>query len=335
MSRTVEDLEDLTKAAICAESIGREEGLALARHASLEELMYHANAVRDHHRGGTVSLCAIANARSGLCGEDCAFCSQSARWKTGVPTYPLRAADDIADAASRAGAAGADAFGIVTSGRAPDDEEFEGLVECARRARTRSRIEVHMSVGFLTPERVRALREAGVTGVNHNLETSERFFPKVCTTHSWSERARCIETALGEGMAVCSGGIFGLGETWEDRVDLALALRSLGVKRVPVNFLHPVAGTPLEGRKVLSADEALRILAVFRFLLPDAEIRTCGGRELVLGSHQSKMFAAGASATMLGDYLTTKGRPAAADLDMIEGLGFVTRASRLQGACGD
>lgn len=325
-------LEGLADAAIRGELIGREDGLALARHDSLEEVMYHANAVRKAHGGDVVSLCAVANARSGLCGEDCAFCSQSARWKTGVATYPLRSGEDIARAVVRAEAAGADAFGIVTSGRAPDADEFKGLVQCALAARERSRVEIHMSVGFLTKDRLREFKGAGVTRVNHNLETSERFFPEVCSTHSWSERARCVETALAEGVDVCCGGIFGLGETWQDRVDLALALRSLGVKRVPVNFLHPVPGTPLAERGTLRPREALRILSVLRFLLPDAEIRTCGGREKVLGALQPFMFHAGASGTMIGDYLTTKGRAAEEDLEMIEALGLRTRAASVRDA---
>ncbi len=322
------DIEGLAEAALGGKQIGREEGLALAAHESLEDLMYHANAIRERHRGHTVSLCAIANARSGLCSEDCAFCAQSARWDTGVATYPLRAADDMAEAASRAGAAGADAFGIVTSGRAPDDSEFRGLLECAVESRERSGIDIHMSAGLLTGERLRELGGAGVTEVNHNLETSERFYPQVCSTHSWSDRARCVETALAEGISVCCGGIFGLGETWEDRIDLALALRSLGVKRVPVNFLSPIPGTPLAGRQPLNAREALRIIAILRFLLPDAEIKTCGGRELVLGARQSEMFRAGASGTMIGDYLTMKGRAAEEDLAMIEALGLKTKAAR-------
>jgi biotin synthase len=326
--------EDIALAAREGEPVGREDAVHLARRAPFGDLLYWANEIRAARRGDTVSLCAIANARSGSCGEDCAFCAQSARWETGAPVYDLLPAEDIAAAAGRAADAGADGFGIVTSGRGPDEGEFEGLLEAARAAADATRMEIHASVGFLDRPRLRALRDAGVSGVNHNIETSERFFPEICTTHAWAERARMVETALDEGMAVCAGGILGLGETWEDRVDFALALRALGVRRVPVNFLAPVAGTPLEGRGTLPPLEALRAVALIRFVLPDAEIRTCGGRELVLGPLQSFMFNAGASATMLGDYLTTRGRPAAEDLELIKALGLRTRSEAASDVAG-
>jgi len=325
------ELSDLVQAACRGERIGREEGLFLAERAGQEELLDGANEVRRAHAGDVVSLCAIANARSGRCQEDCAFCAQSAHHSTDAPTYELRPARELVDAARRARDLGADAFGLVTSGRALSAADFGSLVDSARAVRDEAHIEVHVSVGSLSAGDVRRLSAAGVAGVNHNLETSERFFPSICTTHAWAGRVRCVETALGEGMAVCSGGIFGLGETWADRVDLLLALRGLGIRRVPVNFLTPIPGTPLGSRAPLSAAEGLRILALARLLMPEALVRTCGGRELVLGDEQPRMFHAGASGTMLGEYLTTPGRPAHEDIAMIAALGLTTVA-RLRGA---
>jgi len=324
------DVRDLVRAAASGELLGREEGLFLAEEAPFDELVCGANEIRRSRRGDVVSLCAIANARSGACPEDCAYCAQSAHWGTDAPVYPMRPRDELVSAARCAEAALADAFCIVCSGRGPEGGDFRELVERARAVREVLSIELHVSAGELSRAQVRELRSCGVTSVNHNLETSERFFPSVCSTHSWADRARTVELLREERLEPCSGGIFGMGETWADRVDLALALRGLGVRRVPVNFLNPRPGTPLAGRSVLAPREALRILAVLRFLLPDAEIRTCGGRSLALGPLESWMFHAGASATMIGDYLTTKGRPPAEDVAMLDALGLEPRA-RLRG----
>jgi biotin synthase len=244
----------------------------------------------------------------------------------------MRPREELVAAAQRAERAGADSFCIVTSGRGPQDESFDLLLDRVEAVRPAIGIELHVSVGSLTRERARRLRGAGVSSANHNLETSERFFPRICSTHTWAERADGVRMLREEGIEPCSGGIFGMGETWEDRVDLALELRSLGVRCVPINFLDPRPGTPLADRPLLGAREALRALALFRFVLPDATIRTCGGRERVLGSLQSWMFQAGASATMLGDYLTTKGTEPGADLAMIEALGLTTRSVAREGA---
>jgi len=317
--------EDLGRKALAGDALSCEDGVYLAERSPFRDILYWAGEVRQRFRGDEVALCAIANARSGACPEDCAFCAQSASHSTGVKNHALRPGDDLALAGRDAEAAGADAFCIVTSGRGPAGE-FASLLERAREVKAAIGIELHVSVGSLEPSQVRDLVAAGVTCANHNLETSERFYPSICTTHEWRARARNVEILLTEGLAPCSGGIFGMGETWADRVDLALALRALGVRRVPVNFLSPVKGTPLEGREVMGASEALRILAVFRLLLPEANIRTCGGRERALGDLQSMMFEAGASATMLGDYLTTKGRPGGEDLELIRALGLKTRA---------
>lgn len=321
--------ESLAQQVLDGSPVQREDALYIATSSPFPDILYWANEIRSRCRGDVISLCAIANARSGACTEDCAFCAQSASFPTDAPVYDLRPVDELVAAARRAEAAGADAFCIVTSGRGLEGAgggEFDSLLERARAVRGAIGIELHVSVGSLDREGIASLREAGVTSANHNVETSERFFQSICTTHAWEERARGVELLVKEGMSPCSGGIFGMGEFWEDRVDMALALRALGVTRVPVNFLNPVPGTPLGERPVMSAREALRVIAVMRFVLPEADIRTCGGRERVLGPLQSWMFNAGASATMLGDYLTTKGRDAGEDLALINALGLRTRA---------
>lgn len=316
------DLEQLARKAASGEGLSREEGMFLAERSDLDELLCAANRLRRARKGDVVSLCAIANARSGACPEDCAFCAQSVHWRTPAPVYPLRSSEELVSAAVRAERALVDAFCIVCSGRGPGGTEFDSLLERVRDVRAAISIELHASIGELSREQVRALRESGVSCINHNLETSERFFPSICSTHTWADRVRTVELLREEGMEVCCGGIFGMGETWADRVDLALALRELGVRRVPINFLDPRPGTPLEGRKRLPPREALRILAVFRLLLPDAELRTCGGRRQTLGALDSWMFHAGASATLVGDYLTTKGGSIEEDLALLDCLGL-------------
>ncbi len=321
---------ELGQKALEGDALTRGEGLYLAEGAPFRDLLYWAGEVRSRRLGDEIALCAIANARSGACTEDCAFCAQSAHHDARASEYALLPSAELSRAAREAEAAGADAFCIVTSGRGPADE-FASLLERARDVKAAIGVELHVSVGSLERSQVRELMSAGVTSANHNLETSERYYPSICSTHDWRERVRNVELLRDEGLDPCSGGVFGMGETWADRVDLALALRRLGVRRVPVNFLNPVTGTPLAERALLAAREALRVIAVFRLMLPDATIRTCGGRERVLGPLQPLMFDAGASATMLGNYLTTDGRPGEDDLALINSLGLRTRAEAMRG----
>lgn len=301
--------------------ISRRTALLLAA-APLGALLAGADAIRRRRAGNRITLCAIVNARSGLCGEDCAFCAQSARHAAGVPVYPMRGVAEILAAARRARAMKAARFGIVTSGRAAGREEVEAVCEAVRALRGKGGIVPCASLGELGEPEAGRLRRAGLSRYHHNLETSRRFFPSICTTHRWADRVRTVRAARRAGLQVCSGGIFGLGETWGDRVDLALALRRLDVDSVPINFLMPVRGTPLGRRRPLNAREALRIVAVFRFVLPRAEIRVAGGRGLVLGPMQERIFAAGADAMMVGDYLTAKGLKPRDDLRMLRRLGL-------------
>ena len=320
-------LSDIAERVLEGGGVGRDEALRLARDADLDELLFHANRLRRHFCGDVVHLCAVLSARSGACSEDCKFCAQAAQHRTDAPVHPLVSAEEMTAAAGRAATAGADRFGIVTSGEsAPRDPgDFETICAAAQDIVASGAVHACVSIGRLGPADVERLKAAGVRRVHHNLETSERFYPEICTTHSHADRVATVRHVKAAGLEVCSGGLFGLGETWEDRVDLARHLRGLGVDSVPINFLNPIPGTPLEGRPLLGPREALRIIALFRFLLPAKEIKVCGGREAVLRDLQSWMFFAGASGTMVGHYLTTTGRSPEDDLRMIADLGLVPR----------
>ncbi len=271
--------------------------------------------------GRTVSLCAIVNAKSGACPEDCAFCAQSAHGRADAPNYPLVDLEKVVDAAQQAQAAGARRFGIVLSGTTPADGEFALLLDMVRAIATLG-LMADTSPGILARERLALLQEAGLSGYHHNLETARSFFPQICTTHAYDEDVAAVAAAKDLGLYVCSGGIFGLGETWEQRAELLLELRSLGVDSVPVNFLNPIPGTPLEGRPVLAPAEAQKILALARFILPRAAIRVCGGRPRVFGDKVVPVLSSGASGLMIGDYLTTPGADPARDLREVAAAGL-------------
>jgi len=322
------DLGSIADRVASGEKLGREHALWIAAAADFEELLYRAARLRERFCGNVVRLCSIINAKSGACAEDCKFCAQSARYHTSAPVHPMVSRADVTEAAESAAARGADSFGIVTSGESAckNRKDFNAVCEAAGAVAESGRIDPCVSIGSLRPADATRLKAAGVNRIHHNLETSERFYPEVCTTHSHAERVETVKNAKAAGLQVCCGGIFGLGETWEDRVDLALQLRELGVDAVPVNFLNPIPGTPLGGRALLPAREALRIVALYRFILPDREIKVCGGREVVLRDLQSWMFRAGASGTMLGNYLTTRGRSPEDDLQMLADLGLTPKS---------
>lgn len=289
----------------------------------LPELLGHARRVREARFGHEIGLCAIINAKSGACSEDCAFCAQSGHHGAHSPEHPLLDAGTIAEAAARAGEAGAARFGIVASGKLVGSDDLDGF-ERAVRAVAEKGLVPDLSPGVLDKGQLERLKAAGLRGYHHNLETSATHFPKMCTTHAYEEDVDAVRAGLAAGLYVCSGGIFGIGETWDDRVELALLLRELGVPSVPINFLTPIPGTPLADRAPLSPEEALRIVALYRFLLPDRHLRICGGRPAVFGrARKAELLGAGASGLMIGDYLTTRGADAASDLDDIRRAGLV------------
>jgi len=284
----------------------------------LAELAARADRARREHAGAALELCTILNARSGRCGEDCRFCAQSAHYATAAPEYPLVGRETLLEAARRAREIGSDHFCIVSSGRALSGPEFDDALAAAAAIRAEVGIKVCGSLGCLTRDQLRRLREAGVTRYQHNLETSRRFFPQVVTTHTFDDRVRTVREAKALGFSVCSGGIVGLGETREDRIDMALTLKELNVDVVPVNALMPILGTPLADRAPVSAIEVLKTVAVFRLLLPDKIIKLAGGRESVLKEFQAMAFLSGANGMIIGGYLTQRGRAVEEDHRMIE-----------------
>lgn len=303
-----------------ATPLTRAEALRLAA-ASTDELLRCADILRRRFFGDTVHLCSIINAKSGACSENCRFCAQSAHNPTKVATYPLVASAKMRAAYEAAAANSVSCFSVVTSGKRVSGPDVEAIASAAQSMRV-SGARVSASLGELDDAALRRLRDSGVTRFHHNLETSRRFFPHVCTTHSYDDRVATIRRAQKAGFQICSGGLFGLGETMVDRVDLARALRALKVDSVPLNFLNPVPGTPLADAPSLSPREILHTIALFRCILPRTNISVCGGREVNLRDMQSWIFYAGASGMMVGGYLTTAGRTVEQDLRMVRDAGM-------------
>jgi len=321
--------ERIREQAMSGEGIGAGDALAVLSlpNAVLWRLLDVTDGVRRRFKGDGIRLCSIVNAKSGLCSEDCSFCAQSRRSTAEIRKYPLLPGEEIFRAAADAKARGAREFSIVASGLSMRNrEELVRVGDAVERVRTELGLETCVSLGTLSPENVAYLLSRGLRSVHHNLETSRSFFPKVCTTHDYEEDVAAVRAAKSAGAWVCCGGIFGLGESFEDRVELALTLRELEVDSIPVNFLNPVPGTPLSGRLELAPMECLRIIAMMRLTNPTREIIVCGGREVNLRDLQALMFAAGATGTMAGNYLTTAGRPAEEDLRMIADLGLSPRS---------
>ncbi|MBI4797366.1 MAG: biotin synthase BioB [Desulfarculus sp.] len=291
--------------------------------AEIGHLMATASLLRQEAQGDAVEFCAIVNARSGRCSEDCSFCAQSALHHTQAEVYPLMEAEEIVDRGRAAAAAGAVRFGIVTSGRAcPEGPELDNLCRAVERLRAERIILPCASLGLLKQDQAERLASAGLVRYHHNLETGPSFFPQVCTTHSYQDRAATIITARDAGLEVCVCGIVGLGETPQQRLEFFEALAGFLPESVPLNFLNPIAGTRLEKLTPMTAPEALAAIAVCRLVLPMAHIRTCGGREQVLGRLAPLMYLAGAGATMIGDYLTTQGGQPNQDLADLKALGL-------------
>jgi biotin synthase len=287
-------------------------------------LISWANRIREHFRGNQVHLCSIVNAKSGACPEDCKFCAQSAHYTTGVQIYPFLDRDDVIPAAQEAKKNHAQALGLVAAWRGlREGPLLERVVERIRDITESGTVRADASLGIIEKRAVaQRLKDAGLVAYNHNLETARSYYPRICSTHTYDDRVRTVEHCKAVGLKVCCGGIVGMGETREQRVELALELRALDVDIVPLNFLHPIPGTPLAAVEPLTPMECLKTIAVFRFVLPNKEIMVAGGREKNLRDLQSLMFTAGASATMVGNYLTTTGRSADDDLRLISDLGL-------------
>ncbi|MBI5826819.1 MAG: biotin synthase BioB [Deltaproteobacteria bacterium] len=290
---------------------------------ALYDILAVSEKVRRAHKGVEVNLCAIVNAKSGLCKEDCAFCVQSIRYDTGVMEYPMAEPQALIDAAKEAQGYGAREFSIVTSGtRMEKGKDVDALVETLESMKGAVGVERCASLGILSREVLKRLKDSGLESYHHNIETSRGFFPNICTTHEYDEDVEAIKAAKELGLHVCSGGIFGLGETWEDRIELIQTLKDLGVDSIPINFLNPRPGTPLEHASNLTPVECLKIISLIRLMLPAKEIVVCGGRSLNLRDLQPLIFAAGANGMMVGNYLTTPGRDPLEDLRMLDDLGL-------------
>lgn len=313
------------------EPISGDEARRLIHHtsgAALEALLDRADAVRRAVHGDEVALCGITNAKSGRCAEDCGFCSQSAHFPDAdAPVFPLVSADEIVAQAKAAERAGAREFSIVTSGtRVARESELATLEEAVRRLRAETAVEPCASLGLMKEPELARLKAAGLMHYHHNLETAPSFFGNVCTTHAFEEQLETIRTAKRLGFKLCSGGILGMGETPEQRVELAETIRDLGIDCVPVNFLNPRPGTPMEHVKAITAEECLAALAVYRLMMPGAHLFVMGGREVNLGARQELIFRAGANGTMVGNYLTSAGRAPDLTVNMVEAQGLRLRA---------
>lgn len=266
--------------------------------------------------------CGIINAKSGRCSENCLFCAQSAHYETGAPVYPLVGAETLIERARLLAEHKVGYFGIVTSGVGPSDEDFAAICRAAERIRSESGIKLCASLGVIDREQAEKLKAAGFTSYHHNLETARSFYPAVCGTHDFEQRMQTVRNARAAGLRCCTGGIFGLGENWEQRLEFSATLRELDVHSIPVNFLTPIKGTPLENSPGLPPREALTIIAVLRLMHPGRDLLVCGGRAFSLGRFESLIFAAGANGVMVGDYLVSKNNPLEQDLNMLETLGL-------------
>lgn len=271
--------------------------------------------------GKELFSCGIINAKSGRCSEDCSFCAQSSRHAAEVPVYGLLSMDKLFERAEQLSRQGAKYMGIVISGAKPTERDFAALCEAAGAIRRRASVQLCASFGILGFDQARMLKDAGYASYHHNLESARSWYGRVCTTHAYEERVETVKNALRAGLRVCSGGVFGLGEGWGERLELAAALQELGAHSIPINFLNPVKGTPLEKRAPLRPEEALDIVALFRLMHPEKDLIICGGRALTLGAWENAAFFAGANALMVGNYLTTKGSEAQKDQEMFSILG--------------
>lgn len=316
--------EDLKQKIYAGESVTKDEALALVNEP-LEEVAAAADEIRETMCKNRFDLCTIVNGKCGRCSEDCKYCAQSVHYHTGCQdTYALLSTQELLEGARRNREQGVLRYSIVTSGRRLSQEEVDQVCESIREIRRQVDIEVCVSFGLLGEPQFRKIKEAGASRVHCNLESSRNYFPNICTTHTYDEKIATLQAAKSAGLSVCSGGIVGLGETMEDRIDMALAVRELGVKSVPVNLLNPIKGTPYENNRVLTNDELCRIVAIFRFIIPDGDIRLAGGRGLV-GDKGKKCFRSGANAAISGDMLTTAGITVAADRALVKKLGYEVR----------
>lgn len=296
--------QTLAQEIINGRRLTRQDDLTFFLHCDLDELCQGADLIREAFIGDKVDLCSIINGRSGRCPEDCKYCAQSSHHHTNCEIYDFLPEEDILEACKMHEAEGVDRFSIVTAGRALTGSEFDQAIHAFETMHRECRIDLCASMGFLSAEQLHRLHEAGVTSYHHNIETSRRFFPHICTTHTYDMKIETLKKVKAEGMCACSGGIIGMGETWEDRLDMAISLAELGIDSIPLNALMPVPGTPLEGQPRLTEPDILRTVAFFRYINPEVNIRLAAGRALLTNDGEIA-FQSGASASITGNMLTT------------------------------
>ena len=318
------ELTDLGNEIINGYRLSRKDDSTWLITAPIDELLACAGRLQKHFCGNHVDLCTIINGRSGRCSEDCKYCAQAACHHTGVEEYAFLPAEEILNSALANEQAGVNRFSIVTSGRALGGAEFDQAIVAYEKMKGALKIDLCASHGILNRQQFQRLKAAGVKRYHHNIETSRRYFPHICTTHSYEDRIRTIRLAQSEGLEVCSGGIIGMGETWEDRIDMALSLAELNIKSIPINALMAIKGTGLEGQPPLAAEDILRTVAIFRLINPEADIRLAAGRKL-LPENGATAFRHGASASITGNMLTTSGTTIKEDLAMLEKLGLTNK----------
>ncbi|MGB7768877.1 MAG: biotin synthase BioB [Verrucomicrobiia bacterium] len=320
-------IAELGRRVLAGGFLSRDEALGLFNlesSADIFDLLSWANRVREHFKGNKIHLCSIVNAKAGACSENCSFCAQSSFHQTGSPRYGFVDPEPVQEAADEANKNGVTAVGLVAAWKGLNEGPLlDEVCDRVRELKASGKTRPDVSLGIIKSQRVAdRLKEAGVECYGHNLESSRRFFPRTCTTHTYDDRLETIGHLKKAGIRICSGGIIGMGETREDRCDLAFALKEIGANVVPINILNPIPGTPFAKNEPLSVLEILKTIACFRFILPRQEIMIAGGRTVNLRDAQSMIFLAGASALMVGNYLTTLNQPVEKDLQMLKDLGL-------------
>jgi biotin synthase len=326
-------IDGMIEIALKGQSISSDKALQLESftHEELDYLFIGTDRIRDKFKGDDVKICSIVNAKSGRCVEDCSFCAQSSSFQTDAPETELMSVDEMVAAAKEAEAFGANEFSIVASGTKMDDrKELDKVIAAVRRIKAETKLETCCSLGLMELDDLKELKAAGLDRCHHNLETAASFFNKIVTTHTYEDEVKAVQNAKEAGLQVCVGGIFGMGETFAQRVELAFSIRDLGTQSLPINFLKPIDGTGLDHLETIEYYDALKTIALLRLVLPKIDLFVCGGREEVMTDKQEQLFSAGANGILGGNYLTTKGQDPKRDIEMIQSLGLRPIASITQ-----
>ena len=326
-------IDGMIEIALKGQSISSDKALQLESftHEELDYLFIGTDRIRDKFKGEDVKICSIVNAKSGRCVEDCSFCAQSSSFQTDAPETELMSVDEMVAAAKEAEAFGANEFSIVASGTKMDDrKELDKVIAAVRRIKAETKLETCCSLGLMELDDLKELKAAGLDRCHHNLETAASFFNNIVTTHTYEDEVKAVQNAKEAGLQVCVGGIFGMGETFAQRVELAFSIRDLGTQSLPINFLKPIDGTGLDHLETIEYYDALKTIALLRLVLPKIDLFVCGGREEVMTDKQEQLFSAGANGILGGNYLTTKGQDPKRDIEMIKSLGLRPIASITQ-----